>query len=70
MGRHPKPVTIAASRIAKEVRRQRLGRLHRKFKMKARFADLGGYAPFTSSPIELRKFIADDVEKMGHVRAR
>jgi tripartite-type tricarboxylate transporter receptor subunit TctC len=32
-------------------------------KMKARFADLGGYTPFTSSPIELRKFIADDVDK-------
>jgi tripartite-type tricarboxylate transporter receptor subunit TctC len=36
-------------------------------KMKARFADLGGYTPFTSSPIELRKFIADDVEKWAKV---
>jgi tripartite-type tricarboxylate transporter receptor subunit TctC len=36
-------------------------------KMKARFADLGGYTPFTSSPIELRKFIADDVEKWANV---
>jgi len=32
-------------------------------KMKARFADVGGYTPFASSPAELRKFIADDVEK-------
>jgi tripartite-type tricarboxylate transporter receptor subunit TctC len=36
-------------------------------KMKARFADLGGYTPFTSSPAELRKFIADDVEKWAKV---
>jgi tripartite-type tricarboxylate transporter receptor subunit TctC len=36
-------------------------------KMKARFADLGGYTPFASSPAELRKFIADEVEKWGKV---
>jgi tripartite-type tricarboxylate transporter receptor subunit TctC len=36
-------------------------------KMKARFADAGGYTPFASSPAELRKFIADDVEKWGKV---
>jgi tripartite-type tricarboxylate transporter receptor subunit TctC len=36
-------------------------------KMKARFADLGGYTPFASSPAELRKFIADDVEKWATV---
>jgi tripartite-type tricarboxylate transporter receptor subunit TctC len=36
-------------------------------KMKARFADLGGYTPFASSPAELRKFIADDVEKWAKV---
>jgi tripartite tricarboxylate transporter family receptor len=34
-------------------------------KMKGHFADLGGCTPFTSSPIELRKFIADDAEKWG-----
>jgi tripartite-type tricarboxylate transporter receptor subunit TctC len=36
-------------------------------KMKARFADAGSYTPFASSPAELRKFIADDVEKWGKV---
>jgi len=36
-------------------------------KMKARFTDLGGYTPFASSPAELRKFIADDVEKWTKV---
>jgi tripartite-type tricarboxylate transporter receptor subunit TctC len=36
-------------------------------KMKARFADLGGYTPFASSPAELRKFIADDIEKWAKV---
>jgi tripartite-type tricarboxylate transporter receptor subunit TctC len=36
-------------------------------KMKARFADLGGYAPFTSSPAKFRKFIVDDVEKWARV---
>ena len=36
-------------------------------KMKARFADLGGYTPFPSSPAEFRKFIADDVEKWAKV---
>ena len=36
-------------------------------KMKARFADLGRYTPFASSPPELRKFIADDVEKWAKV---
>jgi tripartite-type tricarboxylate transporter receptor subunit TctC len=36
-------------------------------KMKVRFAELGGYAPFASSPAELRKFIADDVEKWAKV---
>jgi tripartite-type tricarboxylate transporter receptor subunit TctC len=36
-------------------------------KMKARFTDLGGYTPFASSPAELRKFIADDVEKWAKV---
>jgi tripartite-type tricarboxylate transporter receptor subunit TctC len=36
-------------------------------KMKARFADLGGYTPFASSPAELRKFIADGVEKWAKV---
>jgi tripartite-type tricarboxylate transporter receptor subunit TctC len=36
-------------------------------KMKARFADLGGYTPFASSPAELRKFMADDVEKWAKV---
>jgi tripartite-type tricarboxylate transporter receptor subunit TctC len=35
--------------------------------MKARFADLGGYTPFVSSPAELRKFVADDVEKWAKV---
>ena len=32
-------------------------------KMKARFADAGGYTPFVSSPAEFAKFIAADVEK-------
>jgi tripartite-type tricarboxylate transporter receptor subunit TctC len=36
-------------------------------KMMARFADLGGYTPFASSPTELRKFIADDVKKWAKV---
>jgi tripartite-type tricarboxylate transporter receptor subunit TctC len=36
-------------------------------KMKARFADLGGYTTFPSSPAEFRKFIADDVEKWAKV---
>jgi tripartite-type tricarboxylate transporter receptor subunit TctC len=36
-------------------------------KMKTRFADLGGYTPFASSPAELRKFIADGVEKWAKV---
>jgi tripartite-type tricarboxylate transporter receptor subunit TctC len=36
-------------------------------KMKARFADAGGYSPFASSPAELGKFIADDVEKWRKV---
>jgi tripartite-type tricarboxylate transporter receptor subunit TctC len=36
-------------------------------RMKARFTDLGGYTPFTSAPAELRKFIADDVEKWAKV---
>jgi tripartite-type tricarboxylate transporter receptor subunit TctC len=36
-------------------------------RMKARFADLGGYTPFASAPAELRKFIADDVEKWAKV---
>jgi tripartite-type tricarboxylate transporter receptor subunit TctC len=36
-------------------------------RMKARFTDLGGYTPFASAPAELRKFIADDVEKWGKV---
>ena len=36
-------------------------------KMKARFADLGGYTPFASSPAEFRKFIADDVQKWAKV---
>jgi tripartite-type tricarboxylate transporter receptor subunit TctC len=36
-------------------------------KMKARFADLGGYTPFASSPAEFRKFIADNVEKWAKV---
>lgn len=35
--------------------------------MKTRFADAGSYAPFASSPAELRKFIADDVEKWAKV---
>ena len=35
--------------------------------MKARFAALGGYTPVPSSPAELRKFIADDVEKWAKV---
>jgi len=36
-------------------------------KMKARFADAGGYTPFPSSPAELRKFIAAETEKWGKV---
>jgi tripartite-type tricarboxylate transporter receptor subunit TctC len=36
-------------------------------KMQSRFADLGGYTPFPSSPAEFRKFIADDVEKWARV---
>ena len=36
-------------------------------KMKARFADAGGYTPFPSSPAELRQFIADGVEKWAKV---
>jgi tripartite-type tricarboxylate transporter receptor subunit TctC len=36
-------------------------------KMKARFADAGGYTPFPSSPAELRKFIAAETEKWGNV---
>jgi tripartite-type tricarboxylate transporter receptor subunit TctC len=36
-------------------------------KMKARFAEAGGYMPWVSSPAELRKFIADDVEKWRNV---
>jgi tripartite-type tricarboxylate transporter receptor subunit TctC len=36
-------------------------------KMKSRFADLGGYTPFASSPAEFRKFIADNVEKWAKV---
>jgi tripartite-type tricarboxylate transporter receptor subunit TctC len=36
-------------------------------KMKARFADAGGYTPWVSSPPEFRKFIADDVEKWRKV---
>src|SRR6516225_339850 len=36
-------------------------------KMNARFADAGGYTPFPSSPAELRKFIADGVEKWAKV---
>src|SRR5215470_6509255 len=36
-------------------------------KMKARFADAGGYLPFASSPAEFRKFIADDVNKWAKV---
>jgi tripartite-type tricarboxylate transporter receptor subunit TctC len=28
---------------------------------------MGGYTPFASSPAELRKFIADDVEKWAKV---
>src|SRR5262245_39193596 len=36
-------------------------------KMKARFADAGGYTPFASSPAELRKFIAAETEKWGNV---
>jgi tripartite-type tricarboxylate transporter receptor subunit TctC len=36
-------------------------------KMKAHFADAGGYMPVASSPAELRKFIADDVEKWAKV---
>ena len=36
-------------------------------KMKARFADAGGYSPFVSSPAESRNFIADDVGKWRKV---
>jgi tripartite-type tricarboxylate transporter receptor subunit TctC len=36
-------------------------------KMKARFADAGGYTPFASSPAELRKFIVDEVQKWRKV---
>jgi len=36
-------------------------------RMKARFADAGGYAPWVSSPAEFRKFITDDVEKWTKV---
>jgi tripartite-type tricarboxylate transporter receptor subunit TctC len=36
-------------------------------RIKARFADLGGYTPFASSPAELKKFIADDIEKWAEV---
>jgi tripartite-type tricarboxylate transporter receptor subunit TctC len=36
-------------------------------KMKARFADAGGYTPWASSPAELGKFVADDVEKWTKV---
>jgi len=36
-------------------------------KMKARFADAGGYMPFASSPSEFRKFITDDVNKWANV---
>ena len=36
-------------------------------KMKARFAALGGYTPYASSPAELKKFIANDVEKWAKV---
>jgi tripartite-type tricarboxylate transporter receptor subunit TctC len=36
-------------------------------KMKTRFADVGGYIPFVSSPAELREFIADDVKKWSKV---
>ena len=36
-------------------------------KMKARFADAGGYTPFASSPAELRRFITDNVEKWAKV---
>ena len=36
-------------------------------KIKARFADLGGYTPFASSPAELRKFITDNIEKWAKV---
>jgi tripartite-type tricarboxylate transporter receptor subunit TctC len=36
-------------------------------KMKVRFAELGEYTPFASSPAELTKFIADDTEKWAKV---
>lgn len=36
-------------------------------KMKARFADLGGYTPVASSPAELKKFLAKDAEKWAKV---
>jgi tripartite-type tricarboxylate transporter receptor subunit TctC len=36
-------------------------------KMQARFADLGGYTPFASSPAEFRNFVADSVEKWAKV---
>jgi len=35
--------------------------------MKMRFAEVGGYTPFASSPAEFRKFIADDVNKWAKV---
>lgn len=35
--------------------------------MKKRFAELGDYTPFASSPAELTKFIADDTEKWAKV---
>jgi tripartite-type tricarboxylate transporter receptor subunit TctC len=36
-------------------------------KMKERFAQLGGYTPFASSPAELTKFIAEETEKWAKV---
>jgi len=36
-------------------------------KMQSRFAELGGYRAFASSPAELTKFIADETEKWGNV---
>lgn len=35
--------------------------------MKMRFAELGGYAPYASSPGEFGKFIADEIEKWSMV---
>jgi hypothetical protein len=35
--------------------------------MQSRFAELGGYTAFASSPAELTKFIADETEKWGNV---